>query len=72
MAVCAYIPECDFYHDKLDEMPFSKDFMKSLFCHKQAAFCARYLYLSHKDTVEVPRDLMPHETDKAKEFLRNI
>lgn len=72
MADCAYIPDCDFYHDNLDDMPFSKDFMKSMFCHKQSDFCARFLYQSHKDACNVPRDLMPHETDKAKGYMKDM
>ncbi len=72
MADCEYIPECDFYHDKLDDMPMTAEFMKMLFCHKQSETCARYLYQYHTETAKAPKDLMPHETDKAKEYMRNI
>ncbi len=72
MADCAYIPECDFYHDKLDDMPMTAEFMKMLFCHKKFDICARHLYLSHKDTMKIPSDLMPNETYKAKKLLKNV
>ncbi|MCK4910449.1 MAG: hypothetical protein KAR83_02355 [Thermodesulfovibrionales bacterium] len=69
MADCRYIPECDFYHDRLDGMPATAEFMKTLFCHKQVESCARYLYQYHKETDEVPRDLMPYEKDKAQQLM---
>ncbi len=69
MPDCTYIPECAFYPDRLDGMRYSKDYMKDLFCRKQADACARRLYQHHNISREVPGDLMPHDVEKAREFM---
>ena len=63
MADCSYIPECDFYHDRLDVMPMTAEFIKMIYCHKESRDCARYLYQSLKESSYVPGDLMPNDSD---------
>ncbi len=69
MADCTYMPDCAFYHDRLDGMPYSKDYMKGLFCHRQSEACARHLYQHHKISRKVPEDLMPYEMGRAQQFM---
>ena len=69
MADCSYIPECDFYHDKLDVMPMTAEFIKMMYCHRESKACARYLYQSHKESNDVPKDLMPQDSHKVKSLL---
>ena len=66
MRDCDYIPECTFYHDKLDNMPPIAEFMKMEYCHKHSHLCARKIYYVAKSIGTAPVDLMPNETDKVK------
>lgn len=66
MADCPHMPECAFYHDKLDNMPPTAEFMKMVFCHKKSETCARYIALNHSSTKKVPDWLMPHEINKVE------
>jgi hypothetical protein len=65
MSDCSLIPECDFYHDRLNGMPVTADFMKMEYCYKQYDSCARYLINRQKTTV-MPKDLMPFEIDRVR------
>ena len=71
MADCFHIPECEFYHDRLDGMPKTAEFVKMHFCHKESETCARYLYLRHNRSNQVPKDLMPQDGDKIKDLLNS-
>ncbi len=63
MADCSYMPECDFYHDKLDVMPMTTEFIKMTYCHKESEDCAKFLSKSHEESDDVREDLMGQDFD---------
>ena len=69
MRDCNFMPECGFYHDKLNNMPPVAEFMKMEYCHKHPYLCARQVHCNALGLNNVPGDLMPNETGKVKYLI---
>ena len=41
MSDCMHIPECEFFHNKLETVPMTAEFMKMEYCYKSPESCAR-------------------------------
>jgi hypothetical protein len=67
MAQCEKMPKCQFFNDKMAEMPPTSQAMKDLYCMEDKGGCARYvLSTSGRD---VPLDLFPHMMGRAMSIL---
>ena len=63
VADCSYIPECDFYKDKLDVLPMTAEFIKMMYCHKESKDCAKHFSKS-----TVPEDMTAQDFSKFDDF----
>jgi hypothetical protein len=66
MADCKFLPECMFFNDKLKKMPRLVKTMKKLYCLWNYKQCARYKIASTLSPKEIPENLLPSDTIKAK------
>ena len=67
MATCEKVEKCQFFNDKMENMPPTSPAMKESFCATDKASCARYMVSTAGHTV--PPDLFPHMTERAKGIL---
>ncbi len=68
MADCSYIAECDLYHDRLDIMPMTAEFIKMTYCHKEYEDCVKFLSLSHEEAFDAHEELMTQDFTKSDGF----
>ena len=66
MTNCELLPGCLFFNNKLKNMPKLVETMKRLYCLWNYMQCARYRVSSTLSIKEVPEDLFPCDTIKAK------
>lgn len=64
MAECFNIPECGFYHDSLEGMPTSAEFLKMTLYHQEPDACKGCIYLRHKKQY-LPENLIPLDKEKV-------
>ena len=69
MAECERLAKCPFFTGYLGNMPGVADLMKSTYCLGDKKVCARYQRASAG--LQVPLDLLPNDTDRARELLRH-
>jgi len=69
MADCNYLPSCQYFNDKLKNMPIASESVKSMYCLWHYDECARYMVASVMGSENVPSDLFPTETDSAVNLL---
>jgi hypothetical protein len=66
---CPLLSDCEFFNDVLENMPSSSGFMKESYCKGRYATCARYRVFMKAGKRKPPKDLFPHETDKAVKII---
>ena len=66
MSDCELLVGCTFFNDKIKNMPRVGETMKKLYCLWNYKQCARYRVASTLSQKEVPGDLFPGDTIKAK------
>lgn len=69
MAKCERLKKCPFFTDQISSMPSVAELMKSNYCFGDKTLCARYQLASAGITV--PPDLIPNDTQRAREILAN-
>ena len=67
MACCEKVEKCQFFNDKMDDMPATSPAMKETYCESDRTSCARYMVSTAGHNV--PPDLFPHMTERAKGIL---
>jgi len=67
MTTCEKIEKCQFFNDKMENMPTTSPTMKAIFCATDKASCARYIVSTAGHPV--PLDLFPDMTERAKGIL---
>jgi hypothetical protein len=67
MTPCEKMEKCQFFNDKMDNMPPTSRAMKDSFCMGDKKGCARYLVST--SGLPVPPDLFPHMTERAMIIL---
>ncbi len=67
MSACEKIEKCQFFNDKMDNMPSTSQAMKDSFCMADKEGCARYVVSTSGHAV--PSDLFPHMTERATTIL---
>jgi hypothetical protein len=68
MSDCPYRSDCFFYKEGYKNHPTGR-FMREDYCHKAPAFCAINIAFNALGAEHIPPDLLPHETDRIKQFL---
>jgi hypothetical protein len=68
MTQCPAIERCEFLDDKGARIPGAVNVLKKRYCFGGRA-CARRMVLSDLGPERVPRDLHPHELDRANRLL---
>lgn len=69
MADCEKLTECVFFNDKLTNMPAVVDILRKTFCHGEYTQCARYMVTEIFGTENIPSDLFPGNSVRAKTIL---
>jgi hypothetical protein len=69
MADCALLAKCIFFNDKMASVPVAADMMKKRYCLKDNTNCARFVVCSALGREQVPADLFPNHTDRAKTLI---
>ena len=67
MAKCEKTEKCQFFNDKMENMPPTSPAMKASYCETDKNGCARYMVSTAGHSV--PPDLFPHQADRAKGIL---
>jgi hypothetical protein len=67
MATCEKTEKCQFFNDKMENMPPTSPRMKEYFCGTDKTSCARYMVSTAGQSV--PPDLFPNMTDRANGIL---
>ncbi|MFC1769694.1 hypothetical protein ACFLZI_01400 [Nitrospirota bacterium] len=62
MADCKIMPDCDFYHDRIEALPDKSEFMKMIFCHRSPEKCERLQWIESNDGKTVPNNIFPVNT----------
>jgi hypothetical protein len=69
MPACIYSRKCFFFKEGYLRSP-TGNFLREDFCYRGPSFCAIYMVFGALGTDSIPPDLLPHETDKIRRFLR--
>jgi len=69
MTDCDLLVDCIFFHGKMKNMPRVSETMKKLYCLWNYKQCARFRVASALSKKEVPDDLFPSDTIRAKIIL---
>jgi hypothetical protein len=68
MPKCTYSRDCLFFKEGYLHHPTGR-FLREDFCHKEPSYCAINMVFDALGTDSIPPDLLPHETDRIKQFL---
>jgi hypothetical protein len=69
MAECERLTKCPFFTGQMSTMPRVAELMKSNYCLGEKTLCARYQLASAGK--QVPPDLLPNDTRRAREILES-
>lgn len=69
MAECKYVPQCPFYHNRMEEIPGTGERIRDQYCRNQPEDCARYKLYELVDHRSVPYNLFPHQRSRVPAIL---
>jgi len=67
MSQCEKMEKCQFFNDRMADMPSMSQAMKDSFCMADKKGCARYVVSTSGHPV--PSDLFPHMMERAMSIL---
>ncbi len=67
MAQCEKTEKCQFFNDRMENMPPTSAALKELYCRTDKEGCARYRVSTAGHPV--PADLFPHNDSRARAIL---
>jgi hypothetical protein len=67
MSQCEKMEKCQFFNDRMDDMPTASETMKGSYCMADKNGCARYVVSTSGHSV--PPDLFPHMMERAMSIL---
>ncbi len=70
MQECELIDSCLFYNGQLKGDAKQIESMKEKYCQKNNLNCARYMIFMALGRESIPRELFPHQKDRAYEVIR--
>jgi hypothetical protein len=59
MPECRLMQDCDFYHDRIENLPNKSEFMKMVFCLRSSEKCERYQWIQSNEGKPVPDTIFP-------------
>ncbi len=69
MPVCECLQGCPFFNDYMADMPATAEIIKERFCLADNSKCARYMVFKALGKPNVPSDLFPSQTARAKAII---
>ena len=72
MAECELIARCIFFNDKMAEYPSTASFLKKKYCQEDNSECARYMVFKTLGGEKVPKDLYPHNVERARKLISSV
>lgn len=72
MAACEWLELCPFFTERSGYSPELQDEMKRDYCLGDNTRCARLWSFRYLKAEQIPDDLMPTETDRASELVREL
>ena len=72
MGRCEMADGCIFFNDKMQDYPFAADQMKQQYCLDDSVGCARHIVVDALGREHVPRDLFPHDADRARRVVAGV
>jgi hypothetical protein len=65
--ICEKTEKCQFFNDRMENMPPTSEAMKDTFCREDKQACARYAVSTAGHSV--PPDLFPDMIERARKIL---
>ena len=72
MTECICTVHCQFFNDKMADMPEMAVLLKKRYCIEDNSECARYAVFEKLGEDAVPDDLFPNETYRAERLLAAV
>ncbi len=69
MAKCECLEKCDFFNDKMANMPSMAHIIKMKYCESDNSECARYVVYKVLGKEGVPSNMFPTQMDRARELI---
>lgn len=69
MKACELTATCLFFNDQMAGMPSTSAVYKKMYCEQDFDNCGRYRIFKAIGRENVPQDLFPNQTDRAKEII---
>lgn len=69
MANCELTEACIFFNNNMANMPSTSEAFKKNYCEADFEKCARHMIVQAVGRGQVPSDLYPNQTDRARTFI---
>jgi len=69
MTQCELTETCVFFNDQMASMPSTAAVYKKIFCGGEFDTCGRYLIFKALGREDVPKDLFPNQSERAKTII---
>lgn len=69
---CELVACCQFFNDKMEDMPKTAAYIKSKLCLDDYESCARYRIYIECGRKSVPSDLFPNNTEEVNKVIQCI
>lgn len=69
MSDCELKATCIFFNDQMAGMPSTSAVYKKMYCESDFGSCGRYLVFKAIGRENVPKDLFPNQSARAKEII---
>jgi hypothetical protein len=66
---CNLVEKCEFFNDRLKDMPAMSEVLKERFCMREHKACARYLVFLEVGRDKIPENLFPNNIEKVAKLL---
>lgn len=68
--ICELVEYCQFFNDKMKDMPKSADYIKSRFCLGDHESCARFKIYKEYGGEPVPLGMFPNDNEEVNKIIR--
>jgi hypothetical protein len=69
MPDCKLLDKCIFFNEQMDNMPAMLEVYKEKYCKENNKLCARFIVAETIGRKFVPRDLFPHQVERAYDII---
>jgi hypothetical protein len=67
---CEIMACCQFFNDKMKDMPKSADYIKSKLCLGDYESCARYRIYKEYGGISIPLDMFPNDREEVNRVIQ--